>query len=334
MKSSEIPSESFEALLPAKSKKASLEVSPAIEEATEKSPEAKEVELKELEEAINEAERCRDDLKQAVEKRDKDAESVAVKDLYESLVKARSIRRNIEGKTTPGPVSAEFSYKDEKGKAKSETIEIDFDKQIESFSEFYGKYKIDITPDFTEKMADIWERNREEISKAIEEKGFDTVIFIPDGLPNSSEMNQKMSAGYNETYTSDNFEAGGSFDGVTDKESGARIILVHSAGQIEAHPALKETLDKSAEYFQKEGETLTITDYFILQRKIFDKTGKHLDGESTWTWLPGSTVKNPDGGSRVVDARWDPDDGRLGVYAADPGYSGSDLGCRLSRCFK
>ena len=294
--------------------------------------------MKELENVIIEAEQKRDALKQAVEKGDKDAETMAIKELNESLQKARVIKRKIEGVISPEPISAIYTFKDEKGKEKSETIEIDFEKQLESFESFYEKHKIGLPLDFSEKMVDIWERNREEIRKAIEENGFDTVILIPENLPNLTQINQKMSEGYTETWQSDNFKAGGSFEGVTDKESGARIILAHSTQHMKEHSILKETLGNKAEDLAKKGETLTLTDYLILQRKIFDETGnhidtKHADGYCYWTWLPGSTVKNSSGVIRFVYANWNPDNGRLNVNANDPGDSLPYLGCRLSRCF-
>ena len=86
-------------------------------------------------------------------------------------------------------------------------------------------------------------------------------------------------------------------------------------------------------------EKLTLSDYLILQRKIFDETGNHIDtkhedGYYYWTWLPGSTVsKEAGGGFRVVNAHWSPDDGQIGVNANDPDNSYPNLGCRLSRLF-
>jgi hypothetical protein len=318
-------SASFEMIKPKK-------VSPETSSITDKSEMEKKAELKDLEEIIEEVEQKRDNLKKAIIEGNKESEATAINELNESLGRARIIKRKIEGKTILEPISAEFTYKDEKGKEKSETIKLDFEKQLESFRTFYEKYKIDLPSDFSENMTDIWERNRKEMEKAIEEKGFDTILFVPDKLPNLSEINKKMSEGYVETYKSSNFKEGGAFEGVMDAESGARIILVHISQNIRENPVLKETLGKKAEELIKVGETMTLTDYFILQRKVFDETGKHLDSGDTWAWLPGSTVKNPGGGLRVVSADWG--GAGLNVFADDPVSSYSEVGCRLSRCFK
>ena len=114
-----------------------------------------------------------------------------------------------------------------------------------------------------------------------------------------------------------------------------------------AQPELKKTLgkeyggekengkDNKAQDFIDQGEALTLSDYLLLQRLVFEKTGVHLDSKKTpdgsyiyWTWLPGSRV-----GDRVVRACFRPDDGRLGVRADGSDFAYPALGCRPSRCF-
>jgi len=73
-----------------------------------------------------------------------------------------------------------------------------------------------------------------------------------------------------------------------------------------------------------------LEDFFVLERKYFEDTGKHL---SDWNkksahWLPGTKS-----GARLVYAGWDPSDGELSVYAYALGYRFEILGVRPSRSF-
>ena len=138
-----------------------------------------------------------------------------------------------------------------------------------------------------------------------------------------------MSKGYNESYKGFNPNE------VEENTRESRIILVHSQ-ELHQNPLLKETLGKTGQTFLDQNESLSPSDYLVLQRKLFEQTGKHIDtndGLYYWTWLPGSKVPNPKGGVRLVCAGWTPDYGRLYFRASDPGDSFSDLGCRLSRSF-
>ena len=248
---------------------------------------------------------------------------------------ARRKKREARGESASAEIiSAEYSHKDEKGKEVKETIELDFEKSLESYQAFYEKHKIKLAEDFGETMQDIWERNREALTEQVEKYGFDEMILVPGGL-SVPEIHAQMSEGYNPTYESSNFKEGGSFAGVKEKTEADRIVLIHRKGaeSPKDHPLLKETLGKMAEDLIKSAEALTLTDYLVFQKKFFEETGshidsKHKDGNYYWTWLPGSKS-----GSRVPDARWDPGDGQLVVSAGGADVSRSNLGCRLSRSF-
>ena len=244
---------------------------------------------------------------------------------------ARSKKRELDGETFIPEITAEHKTVDEDGKEGREIINIDFESKLLYSLEFFNKHKIKLPENFREQMKDVWTRNYEQIKKEIESKGFDEILLIPAGL-DTADIHTKMSDGYSDTYKGGNFESGGSFGGVVEDKQ-AKIVLIHknNAQNLKDHPELnKEKIGKKAEEYQKLGEGLSLTSYLIFQRQYFEVTGKHLDADG-WTWLPGSTVPNPGGVSRVVLAFWS--SGRLLVDADAPGNSYPSIGCRLSRSF-
>jgi len=173
------------------------------------------------------------------------------------------------------------------------------------------------------------------------------------------------------TYQSDSFKNGGSWQGAQSIEKPkTRIILVHSAQNLEDHPILKATKGKNIpnltgltkeeveekiqnqeplsvnfEGFVKnkknqeirvniQAEDLSMEEYLVFQRIYFEETGKHLD-EIGWTWLLKSRLKASGlpAGSRVADAGWSPYDRQLFACANYPEDRYDDLGGRLSRSF-
>ena len=281
---------------------------------------------KQQEDRLQKLEELQNEFRKAVEEATKTGKVEEAQKLKVAFDKDAEELKQLIG--TP-EISAEYISKDKKGKETRETIEIDFEKRLEQSINFYKNHSIDIPDDFAEKMKDIWERNQDEIKNAIEEKGFDEILLIPENVP-LEELDKKMTEGYkSETYLSDNFKSGGSWSGVKE-DNETRMVLVHkkNAQNLKDHPLLKETLGKTAEFFIKAGEKLNLTDYEIFQREYFEETRKHLD-EDGWTWLPGSKS-----GSRVVSSDFNPGDGQVYVDADDPGSSGDGLGCRLSRSFK
>jgi hypothetical protein len=227
-------------------------------------------------------------------------------------------------------VTATYVCKINKKKETSETITIDFEKKLEYSISFYKTHHIDLPENFREIMTDIWNRNIDIIQKSIEEQGFDEILLIPGNL-SVPDVHTKMSEGYTATAKGGWFTDGGSFEGVIEKTTKPRIILIHknNAQNLYDRPELQKILGQKVEDLIKSGQTLTLTDYLIYQRQFFEETGNRLD-KSSRGWTPGSTVKNPGGGFRVVYADWG--DSRLLMHAGDPDGSNSRVGCRLSRC--
>jgi hypothetical protein len=322
---------------------------PKSESLTEAEKQEKLSLIEELENHIKVIESTRDGLKALIAEAEKSKDwskvLVVKKLLQDNLSQAKTIQRKLEGKDTELNIITEYVYKNEKGKEVKETIKLDFETEISSTVSLYEKHGIEIPVDFEEQVKLIWEDNINAIKEGMMEKGFNKVLFIPEKLPSLKDLDEKMTEGYekekgNKTYW------GEKADSITEVvRTGARIVLLHDATDLTVQPELKKTLgkkyggekedgkDNRAQDFLDQGETLTVSEYFILQRDIFEKTGIHLDskapdGNIYWTWLPGSRV-----GSEVVHACFSPGLGQVFVIADGPGSSGSYIGCRLSRCF-
>ncbi len=314
--------------------------------------------IEELEGRISDVESARVVLKTTIAEAEKESklwsEVEAKRRLLDGvLYRAKLVQRKLEGKSAELTISAEYKYKYEKGKEVVEKIELDFETEISSMIGLYEKHGIEIPVDFKEQMQVVWEENIDALKEAMTEKGFDKVLFLPENLPNLKELDKKLTEGYKAEFEKANPGKTGEetkwwieADEIVEVERKvARLVLVHKASDLTAHPELKKSLDKKyggekedgqdnkADDFIKAGEALTATEYFLLQRDIFEKTGVHIDGKSPdgnvyWTWLPGSRV-----GSRVVRADFSPGGGRVGVEAVDPGDSFPSIGCRPARCF-
>ena len=314
--------------------------------------------LKELENQIKAVEAGQRDLKEAITTAEGGGGwskvSLMRRLLQTELSQVKAIQRKLEGKSEL-IISADYAYKDEEGKEIIENIELDFDLQIDSMINLYNKHLIVLPADFREQMQTIWAENTEAIQEAIKEKGFNQVLFISETLPRIKDLEAEMTEGYKEEFekknpgkTGEETYFGVRVDSITETvRTGARMILVHDAPDLTAQPELKKTLgkeyggekengkDNKAQDFIDQGEALTLSDYLLLQRLVFEKTGVHLDSKKTpdgsyiyWTWLPGSRV-----GGRVVRAYFSPGDGRLSVDADDSDYANPTIGCRPSRCF-
>jgi len=319
-----------------------IKITPSAEsvDLSEEEKQEKLVLINELEKYISDIKNSQSELGKAVDLAEKSNDWSNVSSIEDLLKKqvsnAKIVQRKLEGKTEELTISTEYKYKDEKGKEVVETIELDFETEISSAISLYEKHGIEIPVDFKEQMQAMWAENIEDIKKAMSEKGFDKVLFIPEALPNLKELDKKMTAGY-EKDKGDETYWGIEADSVTETtRAGMRMVLVHKAPDLTAQPELKKTLDKKyggekengkdnkAEDFIKTGEALTATEYFILQRDIFEKTGVHIDSKMTpdgsifVTWLPGSRV-----GSQVVRAYFHPVFGRVLVDAYDAGSSHS-----------
>ena len=225
-------------------------------------------------------------------------------------------------------ISSHYEYKNSKTGAieHAEDITLSIEVALDKYTEIYKETGIDLPPDFKEQIEDIWSRNRDEIEKAVAEKGFDEVIVAPADIPlEEIKDKMKMENGY---FTGSNFDSGGGFAGA--KSVGVdkvRVILAHAAQNLVDHPELKSTLGVKTQDVNIE-ETLSLEDYIIFQRQYFKVTGKHLDSDSNVTWTPRTKS-----GARFVNSNWHSGYGRLHVGAGDAAHSSSSLGCRSSRYF-
>jgi DNA polymerase III delta prime subunit len=219
-----------------------------------------------------------------------------------------------------------------------ETISIDIEKKVREFVDFYKKTNIDLPPSFEQDINDVWERNRDEIQKSIEENGFDDLLLVPADLP-LPDLADKMKMG-NGYYEGSNFTSGGGFAGaVSQNVDKPRIILYHNMETL-SEITKKTGLDTHLNITGGDMDKLyranpdhylsTLEDFLVLERKVFEDTGKHLSDwrKQSANWLPGTKA-----GARLVGSGWYPDVGKLHVYANDPDNHYEYLGARPSRSF-
>ena len=287
---------------------------------------------KQKEDRLKKLEELQNNFRKAVEEATKTGNVEVAKKLNIDFRKNAEELKQLIG--TP-EISAEYKYKDKKGKEKKETITLDIEKEIKDYSTFYKDHGIELPDDFGEKIKDIWDKNADAITEAIKEKGFNMVLLVPKDLPKLKELEEKMTAGYekekgNKTYWG--VEAGD----VNSVESNIEIVLLHSTPELNDHPELNKTLNKTLnekiQSFIDSGENLTIQKYLLLQAKIFQDKKIHID-ENNYVSCPGSTIKTDEGGVRVVNGGWSSINAQFQVGTNSVGYSDSDIGCRLSRSF-
>ena len=181
-------------------------------------------------------------------------------------------------------------------------IHFDFDKEIKKWQEFYQHFNLDVKIN-KEEFREIWIRNKNQIIKIIEKYGFDTLMMIPEGLPEAGELAEKVIGGiplgFGDTIKPD--EMLFFPDGIKDSDR-SRIVLTHGASTTNHHYFLAairrnvECLDidpemKSQKYkmnifiesSEKEPvainnvESLNVSEYLILFRLISDKNGRVFD---------------------------------------------------------
>jgi len=228
-----------------------------------------------------------------------------------------------EKKGQNSEISANYEHPD----GKKETITMDFETKLQDFISFYQKTNIDLPPDFEDTIRDLWEKNQDEIEKAIEQNGFDELLIIPPtaDIGDLSEK-MKMEAGYFDNIKSSSTVQ--TLDGiplVSKNVDKPRLVLAHRTQNLKDRPELKKTLNIKGKDVKMD-EAMRLEDYLVFQNKYFEETGKHLD-EDGWTWLATKS------GARLVDSRWVPGDRELGVGAIGLGDRHDFLGVRPSRCF-
>ncbi len=166
-------------------------------------------------------------------------------------------------------------------------ISLDIERESTFFKSFYQK-NLDLDLDKSEILL-IWQQNYQEMKTEIETYGYDTILIIPDTLPEAGMLNEKLIETMEETvggkkktvadtYQGDNFKKGGSFAGVKNVETpGYRIILCHSEQNLfsnsDANPFLKATLGKNI-------MALTGLDPAEVERRISGNQGMPVDFEA------------------------------------------------------
>ena len=155
------------------------------------------------------------------------------------------------------PLLATSFRNPETGKEKE--VSFGIEKEYTFFEAFYQK-NLSIGLDKIEIIA-IWKQNYQEIKQEIETYGYDTLLIVPEDLPDEDTLNRTIIETMEDTvdgkkkkiantYQGDNFKKGGSFAGVKNPEKPCyRIILTHSEQNIynnpDANPFLKATLGKN-----------------------------------------------------------------------------------------
>lgn len=233
-----------------------------------------------------------------------------------------------KGNTT-SEISAHYTYTNpQTGKVeRQEIITIDLEAKLQEFLSFYQTTHVDIPPDFEDIMRDIWNRNEDEIRKAIEQNGFDDLLLIPptSDIGDLSEK-MKMAQGYYDAIQSNTtIQTLRGIPLTSQNTNKPRILLVHHVQNLKDRPELKKTLNIKGKDVNMD-HVLTLEDYLIFQRIYFEKTGKYLD-EVGWTWLATKS------GARLVNSYWNPASHRLFVDAHDLEILYGNLGARSSRCF-
>ena len=214
-------------------------------------------------------------------------------------------------------------------------VKIKVQEQLKQWKKLYADNGIDWI-DLPESI-ELTEEQAQEIRRLIE-LGLDTMMIIPENIVNTGEryekLHQKMSKGYKKTDQADNFKNDGGFEGIKDKQSGLRIVMVKNIQELEEDDLHKETLDKSLDDLEAEDgifkknkvRGLSPSEYLIFQRKYFNETGKYLDSVG-WTWLP--EVKRSASGC-VPSADWDPVRTQLDFRSDTADDRDGYLGCRLA----
>jgi hypothetical protein len=218
---------------------------------------------------------------------------------------------------------------------KVETITLDIEAKLQDFLSFYQKTNIDLPPNFEDTIRDIWNQNQIDIEQALEQSGFDDLLIIPGNIP-LTELKDKMSmeSGY---YESSNFTNGGGFTGaISQNVDKSRIILYHkkTLPEVQTETGLDVHLNITAgdalKLFEaKPDEHMTLTDFIIMERKVFEESGIHLSDyqKKSGQWL------NTKSGALLVNSDWNPRLHRLGVVVVDLTGQDGHLGVRPSRCF-
>ena len=231
---------------------------------------------------------------------------------------------NIDTTIKPNIIIQE-TYIDKETK-QEEQIEINIEKELKYWNNFYKENKVDWTT--LPESIQLQEDQVQEMKRLIKEHGFNKVLIIPEnivGLPefkndelikpaeNYSKLHDLMTKTYNESWQYDNFKEDKSFDGIYDNSVKLRIILTKDIKELDDDKLFKDTLGKSPDKLKEQFidkldlQSLSVSEYLIYQKEYFTRTGKHLD-ENKWIWLLNSKMPIS---SRIPGSGWAPGSSRL-----------------------
>ncbi|TAK96070.1 hypothetical protein EPO05_02625 [Patescibacteria group bacterium] len=270
------------------------------------------------------------------------------------------------GNFTPREIKAIFANP-ETGREKP--ITIDFQKELEFFSDFYQRY-LGIALD-QERVRAIWRKHQAEIKTEMEQYGYDKILIIPDDLPDVTTLKRKLIEGMpdtNPTRIGEGVMEGGAFRRVKAAEGqGCRVVLIHSDQNIfrnsSANPFLKATLNKDISQLSglDEGgimrrmanyeampinfkvtfgtkevsvraEGLSLESYMVMQRIHFEQTKAQLDDVhlDERGWTWLVNSLSP---LYVVVSNWNDRGSWFNISAYVPGFVSEDTGARFARSF-
>ena len=257
------------------------------------------------------------------------------KNLTAIFDRAEKLKNKLNSGEILSQATPEISTTYSRPDGKKETITLDFEAKLQEFISFYQKTNLDLPADFEDTARDLWDRNQAEIEQAMEQKGFNDLLIIPGNIPLADLAEKmKMESGY---WLGDNFKNGGNFAGVVSPNvDKPRIILFHkkTLPEVQAENGLDVHLNITAgdalKLFEKNpDEHMTLPDFIILERKVFEDSGIHITDytKNSGQWL------NTKAGARLVYSHWYPDAHKLHVAAYVLESQAGDLGVRPSRCF-
>ena len=294
----------------------------------------------------------------------------------QAITKAKALKQTIEREIAalreqlPSQDITASWTNPETGETKEITLNLK--EYLATHQALYRKHlNLEITPDHERAFRQIWRQNRAEIQREIELYGYDTLLLIPENLPDLATLNTQLietmpdaktrTGKVNPTWQSDNFKNGGGFDGVANTgHPKTRIILTKNVQNTfqSGDPLIEATLNKDiaqltgldqaeAQRRIKEGEPLPINlEADINGRKVkIEAEGLSLEEYLVFQrWYFEKTGQHLDekgwtwllkslSGSRVVDVLWSPGDRRLHVSAGGPDDVFGSLGGRFSRSF-
>ena len=294
----------------------------------------------------------------------------------QAITKAKALKQTIEREIAalreqlPSQDITASWTNPETGETKEITLNLK--EYLATHQALYRKHlNLEITPDHERAFRQIWRQNRAEIQREIELYGYDTLLLIPENLPDLETLNTKLietmpddktnTGRVRPTYQSDDFKQGGSWSGVKNTApSQPRLILTKGVQNIyhSQDPIMEATLGKNimaltglsqAEVEKKiqnneplpinfeadiKGQKIRISAEGLFLEEYLLHQRLYFDQTGKHLDEQGWTwLLKSLSGSRVVGVRWDLAYRELLVGADGPGAVGGDLGGRFSRSF-